>query len=456
MTALLWKLLLYAQPKRFRDIGTNSELLGLLQSPLLEVAEALHQIAEPVMSSARTLSGVTSSERERLYAVLSGIAGKPVSEKSFTKEAQSVIEMLASLKDGFVPTERSHQYGSDGSSNQTDAFVLLLTAFYPDFDFGESHVIRLDSHEKILNRRSWFATLSLILSAWLAGHATDDLQQESDVQVVRTFLEGSGILFKAPPGHIQEQMFSVKYNPSQGCEFVGYEESSAHHVHVSWLMPRFVCVPIEGVDHYYPTYLEFRDSKDAASRIRKSLVGRKVGDEIAFRLFVRSAREWQAIRPKLEGVLCGEARGATPEIVDGVRVNGSPNEVSVHNEGVLWKGGVRIPGVSGSSVELQFLLHSTYWNRVHALGRESDAFYKINQWCRAPEHRRGEVDGPMVAPIQLIFPVALFPEWESRVFLAEVLKMRLLQKAAKLCLTDPQVYLYIDRVVEEFLRGSLR
>lgn len=439
------ELLSYLRPDRprlFADVAADPTLAESLAQPLQKVVEDLLGIARSVMEERRTLEQVRPEEERRVFAVMTRIAGTSANKNNMALASQRVTEMLGSLKHEFVLAQVKHQYGSDGSLHEHDVMAQVLTAFYPGFDFSGDEVVELDQHGPILEIRCWAATRRLILSAWLLGHAADDGKLERNVRIVRTFLESK--LFRAPPGDIYSEKIGVRYDPRAGCVFAGFDSHSAKHVVVFNMMPRFVYVAER--DEYYQVFLEFRPRKDAASWIRKCLSGRDVGDDIAFRLIVKTREEWLAIRSTLDQLMCGEEVGGNPHIVDGVRVDGSRNDHSVEDLGVLWKGVVNIPGVDSNAVELQVVLFSTYWDRVHSISKASDAVYKVAQWFRV-------IKGWSLAPIEVIYPSTLHPElgrWEYR---AEMMRMRLLTKASNPARIDPEVLAYIEQVVEYFKKS---
>lgn len=446
MARLLREFLPVENPNLLRDCAQDPTLIDSIPEPLRRVVRELYEIARPVFEEKRTLKSVTEVEREALLKVLGYIADtERVDEQVLALTAISVREMLDVLKDEFVPAQIAHQYGSDGSYSDMDAFAQLLTACYPDWDFDLDEVVQLDQHGPILDLRGWAATFILIASAWLVGHALDEWAHQHEVRIVRRFLETR--IFRSPDGDIHPQTFHIRYDPSRGCEFDAFDENSAQHTSVFSMLPRFIHVAES--DLYQRVLLEFRNRKNAASWVRKCLMGREVGDGIAFRIIVRTHEEWVIIRPVLDRLLCDPAVGGDPDIIDGVRVNGAHNGDSVIDPGVLWKGKVRIPGVEHNRVELQVILFSTWWNRLHSLSAASDAFYKFKQWTRKmPAHE--SIPGSLLSPIQLVFPPTLFPEWRKWEFLSGVMQQRLMAKAANPCRSEPEVNEYIERVFRYF------
>lgn len=439
------KLLQYLRPDRpqlFADVAADPTLIDSVEGPLQKVLEDLLGVAQLVMEERRTLNNIRPEEEKRVFAVLSRIAGTAANRNNMALASQRVTEMLDSLKHEFVLAQVKHQYGSDGSLHEHDVMAQILTAFYPGLDFSGDEVVELDQHGPILEIRCWAATRRLILSAWLLGHAADDGKLERNVRIVRTFLESR--LFKAPPGDIYSEKIGVRYDSRAGCVFAGFDSHSAKHVVVFNMMPRFVYVAER--DEYHQVFLEFRPRKDAASWIRKCLSGRDVGDDIAFRLIVKTREEWLAIRSTLDHLMCGKNVGGKPHIIDGVRVDGSNNVHSVEDAGVLWKGTVSVPQVESNAVELQVVLFSTYWDRVHSIAKASDAVYKVAQWFRV-------IREWSLAPIEVIYPSTLYPElgrWEYR---AEMMRMRLLTKASNPARIDVEVLVYIEQAVEYFKKA---
>lgn len=444
MTKELLRYLRPSWPNLFADVAADPSLVDTLENPLRKVVEDLLGIAERMREGRRVLSQVTPDEEKRVFAVMSRIAGGTTANKNnMALESLRVSEMLDSLKSEFVLAQVKHQYGSDGSLHEHDVVAQVLTAFYPGLDFSGDKVVELDQHGPILEIRCWAATRRLIMSAWLLGQAADDEKHERDVRVVRTFLESC--LFKSPPGSIDPEKICIRYDPNRGCVFDGFDHNAAKNVVVFKMMPRFIYV--DSIDAYHQVFLEFREFKNAASLIRKRLSGRNVGDDIAFRLIVKTHDEWYAIKEVLNARMCSPEVGAVADIIDGVRVGGSSNLHSVEDPGVLWKGTVVIPGVVESAVELQVVLFSTYWDRVHSISVASDAVYKIAQWFRTLKEWS-------VAPIEVVYPPALYQELGKWEYMSEMLRMRLLVKAANPARVDVAVLDYIEKVVAYFKRAK--
>lgn len=442
MTRSVLEHLLLSRPQLFAQVAADPSLIDSLEQPLQKVVEDLLGIVQPIMQERRTIANVRPDEEKGIFSIMTRIAGGSANRTSMALASGRVTEMLNSLKKEFILAQVLHQYGSDGSVHEHDVVTQVLTAFYPGLDFTGDEVVELDQHEPILDIRSWAATRRLVFSALFLPYGAGDVTHERNVRIVRTFLESKKTgLFRAPPGEIYPEKICIRYDPRAGCVFAGFDSHSAKNVVVFSMMPRFIYAAER--DAYYPVFLEFRQRKDPASWFCKRLSGRDVGDDIAFRLIVRTREEWLAIQPTLDRVMCGKEAGGKPHIIDGVRVDGVNNAHSVEDAGVLWKGTVSIPQVESSTVELQVVLFSTYWDRVYSIAQASDAVYKVAQWFKV-------VKELSVAPIEVVFPVVIHPELRRWGYRSEMLRTRLLRKASDPARIDAEVLAYIDRAVEYF------
>lgn len=424
------------------EVANNPGLITSIPEPLRSVVAGLYKLANEFFLSRRTLREVTSHERRQLLEILAQVAGTKVTFPKLDHSAHKVREMLDWLTTEFVSASIAHQYGSDGSRSDNNPFAQMLTAFYPGYEFGTETVMRLDQHGPILAWRSAGATSILIMSAWGVGHVRDATMHELEVRITRAYFETT--VFKTPDGDIYAQHFHAQYDPSRGCTFVGFNERSAKNVFVLEMMPRFIFVPER--DEYVRVFLDIREEKEAASQFRKDLLGRG-GDDIATRIMVRSLEEWKLIKPLLLRTICHPEQSRV-SVLEGKRVGGKPNSESKEHPGVMWKGVVMIPGVTHNYVELQVLLFDAYWDRVHSLGPDSDAEYKWRQWCKTPEDQATDLP-PLPAPIQIVHPPALRPEWTRWEHLVSVLHMRLMRKAANPPRSSAEVMAYIDRRIEQ-------
>lgn len=442
MTRSILEYLRLDRPQLFAQVAADPSLVDSLEQPLQKVVEELLGIVQPIMKERRTIDNVRPDEEKEIFSIMTRIAGIPANRTNMALASKRVTEMLESLKKDFILAQVSHQYGSDGSLHEHDVVTQVLTACYPWLDFSGDEVVELDHHEPILELRSWAANRRLICSAMFLPYAAGDLTHERNIRIVRTFLESKKTgLFRAPPGDIYQEKVSVRYDPHAGCVFAGFDSHSAKNVVVFPMLPRFIYVAERA--EYHQVFVEFRPRKDPASWFCKRLSGRDVGDDIAFRLVVRTREEWLAIQPTLDRVMCGKEVGGKPHIIDGVRVDGANNAHSVEDAGVLWKGTVCIPQVESSAVELQVVLFSTYWDRVYSISQASDAVYKVAQWFKV-------IKELSVAPIEVVFPVAIHPELRRWGYRSEMLRTRLLKKVSDPARIDADVLAYIDRAVEHF------
>lgn len=452
---LLREYIPFNRPTLLMEVGADPSVIETIPTPMRHVVDRLHAVVRPVFEEMRTLDQVTPAERRRLLDALERVAGCRVAEYKIIPAAHRAREVLDWLGDEFVLSEVAHQYGSDGSYSDSDTFATALTAFYPWLEFGTDEVRELDRHGSILGIRCASATWILMNSAWGVGHVADERRHEQEVRTVRAYLESE--LFRTPPrGSVHAQAMHVRFDPSRGGIFVGFDQSAGSNTVVHKMIPRFVYNP--DLDRYIRVHLEFRERKGSASEQRKLLVGRGVGDDVAFRIVIQSREDWDTVRQVLFARMCNPEVGARPDIMNGKRINGAHNGESVEDPGVLWKGTVQIPGVVDCKVELQVVLFSTWWDRNHAFGSGSDAWYKLKQWCRVPE---GSPEGPipLPPPIHLAFPPTLYPEWTDWEYIVRVLRERMLRKAVAICQTHDQLMAastYIEQVITVFAEHPRR